>query len=135
MNGLFEKYFSFHGRLARLPYFARGFQVGVAATVPFIMSTAAFINGDGILRGIGFLLVAVAGAIFAGGFASLVVRRLHDLGLPGYHAIWVAIALPLSNTAFYSHNYNAILLNLPFVAIGLWIQLWPGQRGPNRFGE
>jgi uncharacterized membrane protein YhaH (DUF805 family) len=135
VNGLFEKYFSFQGRLARLPYFGRGFQVGVAAAVVFILSTAAFINGDGILRGIGFLLVAVAGAIFLGGFASLAVRRLHDLGLAGYHAIWVAIALVISNAVTYSHSYRTVLLNLPFIAVGLWIQLWPGQRGPNRFGE
>jgi uncharacterized membrane protein YhaH (DUF805 family) len=135
VNGLFEKYFSFQGRLARLPYFSRGFQVGIAAAVVFILSTAAFINGNGILWGIGLLQVVVAGAIFLGGFASLAVRRLHDLGLPGYHVIWVAIALLLSNVAYYSHNYHAILLNLPFVAVGLWIQLWPGQRGPNRFGE
>jgi uncharacterized membrane protein YhaH (DUF805 family) len=135
MNGIFEKYFSFQGRLGRLPYFVREVKLGIVFTVIFALSIPAFSNGNGILWGIGLLLVVVAGAIYLGGVASLIVRRLHDLGLPGYHAIWVAIALLLSNAATYSHNLSVVLLNLPFIAVGLWILFWPGQRGANRFGE
>jgi uncharacterized membrane protein YhaH (DUF805 family) len=135
MNGTFEKYFAFQGRLGRLPYFLRSFQVGIAAAIVFILSTAAFINGNAILWWVGLAVVVVAGAIYFGGVASLLVRRLHDLGLSGYHAIWIAIASVLSNAATYSHNLSVILLNLPFIAVGLWILFWPGQRGPNRFGE
>jgi uncharacterized membrane protein YhaH (DUF805 family) len=135
VNGLFEKYFSFQGRLARLPYFIRGIQLGVAATLVFLLSIPAFSNGNGVLWWLGLVLVVVASAIYLGGFASLIVRRLHDLGLPGYHAIWVAIALVISNIASYSQSYSVVLLNLPFIAVGLWILFWPGQRGPNRFGE
>jgi uncharacterized membrane protein YhaH (DUF805 family) len=135
MNGIFERYFSFQGRLGRLPYFIRSVQLGIAVSVIFFLSIPAFSNGNGILWGIGLLLVVVAGAIYLGGVASLIVRRLHDLGLSGYHAIWVVIASAPGTAATYSHNFNVFLLNLPFIAVGLWILFWPGQRGPNRFGE
>ncbi len=135
MNDLLEKYFSFQGRLARLPYFIRGVQLGIAVSVIFVLSIPAFSNGNGILWGIGLVLVIVAAAIYFIGAASQIVRRLHDIGLPGYHAIWVAIALVISNAVSYSQSYRTVLLNLPFFAVALWILIWPGQHGPNRFGE
>jgi uncharacterized membrane protein YhaH (DUF805 family) len=65
---------------------------------------------------------------------SLIIRRLHDLGLSGYHAIWVGAA----ETVWAPLSYGppkVMLAGLPFAAVGVWLLFWPGNRGPNRFGE
>jgi uncharacterized membrane protein YhaH (DUF805 family) len=64
---------------------------------------------------------------------SLIVRRLHDLGLSGYHAIWVAAA-----QGIWAFPANAppkvMLLGLPLAAICFWVTFWPGNKAANRFG-
>jgi hypothetical protein len=71
--------------------------------------------------------------LFVGGF-SLTIRRLHDMGLSGYHAIWVSAA----QAAWAPLSYGlpeVMLAGLPLAAVGVWLLFWPGNRGPNRFGE
>lgn len=82
----------------------------------------------------GLLVVGVALALLALGAVSLAARRLHDLGLSGYHAIWVVAAQ--AGWAFLSHApLRTLALGLPLAAIDLWITFWPGNRKANRFGE
>jgi uncharacterized membrane protein YhaH (DUF805 family) len=40
-----QRYLSFEGRLARLPFFIRGIYLGIAAGVLFLVSIPLFING------------------------------------------------------------------------------------------
>jgi uncharacterized membrane protein YhaH (DUF805 family) len=80
------------------------------------------------------MVVIAALALLAIGIASLTVRRLHDLGWSGYHAIWVATAQ--SNWAFLVHApLKTYVLGLPLAAIAIWIAAWPGNRTTNRFGD
>jgi uncharacterized membrane protein YhaH (DUF805 family) len=64
---------------------------------------------------------------------SLAVRRLHDLGLSGYHAIWVEAA-DFGATVLSYGPPRMLLLALPLAAINLWLLLWPGNAEANRFG-
>jgi uncharacterized membrane protein YhaH (DUF805 family) len=128
-----QRYWSFTGRLARLPFFARGIFLGVVAAAIFIASIPFFSQG-GIWWWIGILVAAVALAVLGVGATSLMVRRLHDVGLSGYHAIWVGAA-ELGWTVLSYGPPLMILLGLPLAAIGLWLTFWPGNQGPNRFGE
>jgi len=59
---------------------------------------------------------------------------LHDLGLSGYHAIWVSAAQTIWVPLSYGPP-EVMLAGLPLAAVGLWLLFWPGNRGPNRFGE
>lgn len=134
MPALIERYFSFHGRLARLPFFIRGVYLSIAMTVVMIASIPLFANGSRVLWWAGLaVLIGGIGAI-AASEVSLTVRRLHDLGLSGYHVIWVAAADVAGSILSYSDNDTALYVALPLLAIGLWLLFWPGQAGTNRFG-
>ena len=62
------------------------------------------------------------------------VRRLHDLGLSGYHAIWVGATQFVSTVLSYGSDL-AVLASLPLGLVGLWLIFWPGNKQDNRFGE
>jgi uncharacterized membrane protein YhaH (DUF805 family) len=133
MARIIERYLSFKGRLARLPYFARGFSLSIIAAALGMTSIPLFAQG-GPWWWIGILDVAAVLALLVVGVVSLMVRRLHDLGLSGYHAIWVGAAGAGSEVL--SHGPPIIMLaGLPLAAVGLWLLFWPGNRGANRFGE
>ncbi len=131
---LLERYFSFDGRLARLPFLIRGVYLTIAAFVPFVASIVLFANGSRVLWWAGLAVVIVSIAAFGVSSTSLTVRRLHDLGLSGYHAIWVGAAELGWTVLSYGPDY-AILIGLPLLAIGLWLVFYPGNAGVNRFGS
>jgi uncharacterized membrane protein YhaH (DUF805 family) len=131
---LLERYFSFNGRLARFPFFVRGIYLTIAAFVPMVVSIPLFANGRRVLWWIGMAVVVASIAAIVVSSASLTIRRLHDLGLSGYHAIWVGAAEVGWTALSYGPQY-AILLGLPLFAIGLWLLLYPGNAGANRFGN
>jgi len=73
-------------------------------------------------------------AFWAAGIACLIVRRLHDLGLSGYHAIWVGAAYAGASISSYAPP-KVMLFALPIFLINLWLAFWPGYKKANRFGE
>jgi uncharacterized membrane protein YhaH (DUF805 family) len=133
MARIFQRYWSFEGRLARLPFFARNVFLGVLAAVLAMTSIPLFAQG-GPWWWIGLFDVIAVLALVAVGAVSLTVRRLHDLGLSGYHAIWVSAAG--AGWEVMSYGPPIIMLaGLPLAAIGAWLMFWPGDREDNRFGE
>lgn len=122
MDEFIEKYFSISGRLSQLPYFTRGLQIAILVTLLSLPSIWLFSSGSDLLWWAGLFFAAVCGIILVAGSASLVVRRLHDLGLSGYHAIWIIplLAIPATN----SETYFAI----PLIALSAWLTFWPGQK-------
>ena len=130
---MFERFFSLSGRLARLPFFLRGIQVAIVAVVIFFASLPLFMNGSRGLWWAGIAVVAVAIAMLGVSTVSLTVRRLHDLGLSGYHAIWVIAADVAAEVLSYGSS-RALLFSLPLAAIGLWLIVWPGNKAADRFG-
>jgi uncharacterized membrane protein YhaH (DUF805 family) len=132
MTAVLERYFAFHGRLARLPFFIRNLYLGLAASVLFIISIPLFANG-GLWWWLGIFYVIASLACLGVGIVALLVRRLHDLGLSGYHAIWVAAAQNI--WAFLANAPpKVMLLGLPLAAICFWVTFWPGNKEANRFG-
>ncbi|HWX13658.1 MAG TPA: DUF805 domain-containing protein [Methylocella sp.] len=133
MANIVGHYLSFEGRLARLPFFSRGVFLGVIAAALAMASIPLFAReGLGWWFGISVVIASLV-LLFVGGF-SLTIRRLHDMGLSGYHAIWVSAA----QAAWAPLSYGppeVMLAGLPLAAVGVWLLFWPGNRGPNRFGE
>ncbi len=68
-------------------FYIRGTCLGLTAAVLFVMSTLFFSSGNTIAWWTGLCIIAAAGATLILGMASLILRRLHDIGLSGYHAI------------------------------------------------
>jgi uncharacterized membrane protein YhaH (DUF805 family) len=133
MTTLLERYVSFDGRLARLPYFIRGIYVAIAAIVVFFASIPLFAHGSRAAWWAGLVLVVAAIAVIGVGTVSLIVRRLHDLGLPGYHAIWIGVA-ELGWYFLSDAPGETQLLALPLFAILVWLQFYPGNPADNRYG-
>jgi uncharacterized membrane protein YhaH (DUF805 family) len=127
MDELIEKYFSIHGRLARAPYFIRGVQLSIVLALISVPSLLLFTSGNDVLWWAGLAIVAVAAIILADGSVSLVVRRLHDLGLSGYHAIWVLPLLAVPG------GVREPPLAIPLIVVSLALTFWPGETTPNRF--
>jgi uncharacterized membrane protein YhaH (DUF805 family) len=132
MTGLLERYLSFYGRLARLPFFIRNIYLSVAAAVLLALSISLLIN-DGLWWWLGMLVVAGWAMLLGVGSASLIVRRLHDLGWSGYHIVWVGAA-EIGSMALSYGSPKFVLFSLPLSAVGLWLLFWPGNAQANRFG-
>ena len=133
LANIVDRYLSFHGRLARLPFFGRGVFLGVVASA-LGMASIPFFSREGLWWWLGILVVAAALVLLFVGGVSLTIRRLHDLGLSGYHAIWVTAAQTIWVPLSYGPP-EIMLAGLPLAAVGLWLLFWPGNRGANRFGE
>jgi uncharacterized membrane protein YhaH (DUF805 family) len=121
-----ESYFSLNGRLGRFAFFKKSTYLGIITFIFAISCIPLFSSGRELLWWFALAVLVCIGAASFCAVASLTVRRLHDLKLSGYHAIWVICAqllwIPISKGP-----PLAIILGLPLFGIGLWIMLWPGQ--------
>jgi uncharacterized membrane protein YhaH (DUF805 family) len=134
MTELRNRYFSFSGRVARIPFFVRGIYLSIGTLVLVIASVPLFANGNQVLWWTGLALVAVAIGVPGMSMISLFVRRLHDLGRSGYHAIWIVPA-ELGWTGLSYGPAEAQWLGLPLLAVSIWLTFYPGNGGDNRFGN
>src|ERR1019366_1391613 len=120
-----ETYFSLNGRLGRFSFFKRSIYLGVVTLILAISCIPLFSSGRDLFHWLGLAVLVCVGTAWLCALVSLTVRRLHDMGLSGYHAIWVVCAqllwIPISNGP-----PLATILGLPLFGIGLWIMLWPG---------
>jgi len=132
MTILMNRYFSFHGRLARMDFFISSVYASIALLILIVASIPLFSNGSRTLwwAGLGELTISVA--IVGAAAVSLIVRRLHDLGLAGYHVIWVGAAQLGWTVLSYQSDY-LLLAGLPFFAICLWLIFYPGNEGANGY--
>lgn len=108
------KLFSMEGRIGRQHYFFITLAVVVVTYfIAFVVGFAAGITGAGeeIATVLGFL-IGVGGAVVQ---AFLVVKRLHDLGKPGWH-YWL----------FYIPLYN--------IYLGLVLLFTRGDESTNEYG-
>jgi uncharacterized membrane protein YhaH (DUF805 family) len=89
-------------------------------------SFSSFADGAGALWWAGLAVVIVSTALLAVSTVSVIVRRLHDLGLSGYHAISVA-ATALGGALLSCAPDHVQLLTLPLAICGCcFIQATPG---------
>lgn len=108
------KLFSTEGRIGRQQYFLTTLGVVVATYfVAFVVGFAAGITGAGESAATFFgFVIGLAGAVVQG---FLVVKRLHDLGKPGWH-YWLFL-IPLYN-----------------IYLGLVLLFTPGDHAANEYG-
>jgi len=90
MSERLDRYLSFRGRLAPLPFFLRELSPNITAAVITFASIPLFASGSRVLRWAGLFVPLASLVLLAMGTISLIVRRFHDLNLSGYHAIWFA---------------------------------------------
>jgi hypothetical protein len=81
MTKALERYFSFRGRLARLPFFIRCIYVNIAAMLPLVLGLALFTHDGRAWWWAALAAVLLSLVVLGVGLASTFARRLHDLGL------------------------------------------------------
>jgi len=108
------KLFSMEGRISRQQYFL--WTIAVVVVTYVVAFVVGFVTGatGGTTEGAGVLgfIIGTVGAIVQ---AFLVVRRLHDIGKPGWH-YWL----------FFIPLYN--------IYLGLILLFTPGDSGTNEYG-
>ena len=133
MTRFLDRYFSFQGRLARSPFLIRSIYLSIAGWLVFMLSIPLFSTGTHAGYWSGLLILGAWLAVLCVGTFSLFVRRLHDLGLSGYHVVWVAVAQIVFAVLSYGPP-KALLIGLPLAIVGFWLLFWPGKKETNRFG-
>lgn len=110
-----KELFSMNGRFNRQKYFLTGLAITlVMYALAFALGFALGMSGmdPAIATGVSYVVTIIGVVIWS----FLVVKRLHDLGKPGWH-YWL-MYIPLYN-----------------VYLGLVLLFVKGVSGPNNFGE
>lgn len=127
-------FLSFEGRISRLTYWKRSLQAGLVA-LPFVF--AGLLVGS-YSRGAFFGLVGLGLAISLGGWASITVRRFHDLGRNG----WLGLAaVALSGALSYAVEeasgalfVMAVAASCVSLALFVYLGFVRGTPGANAYG-
>lgn len=127
--------FTAQGRLARLPYFGYGVLVYLLLLATVLagagISAAAGSDAGGIPGGL-VIFAGVIAAIYAG--TTILIRRLHDLGLSGRHAIWIMMLNVVSQVLLTAAPPLGLLLSIGAIGVTLWLLFAPGEKAANRWG-
>jgi uncharacterized membrane protein YhaH (DUF805 family) len=144
----YKNYFSIKGRASRSEYWnfvLFAVLIMILVTVGITVLATSLIRDSQTPEATTFLasLIVVVIYIFAFGIPALtlLVRRLHDIGLSG---IWVGAVFVLgvsANLVSLSQTTSADALN-PVIGLAnlssfalLGASLWPTQRKPNKYGD
>ncbi|PZO55680.1 MAG: hypothetical protein DCF16_02075 [Alphaproteobacteria bacterium] len=136
--------FRWDGRIGGRQLLVYSVAVAVLSTILSMALALAILRPDPVLGGYPadarFLLVWFIGQLPGiASTASLIGRRLHDFG---HSAAWVipilGYAVVLATVSIrwpqFSHNWIALLLIAPWLALVLWLYTGSGNRGDNRYG-
>ncbi|NIG21305.1 DUF805 domain-containing protein [Pantoea sp. Al-1710] len=123
----FRKYFVFNGRASRLEF------------LTFSVANFIFIEIFNLVQVIGWVFSL---AISAPGIA-VSVRRLHDLNRSGWwffisYSIIIILGLAMGITHDGDEETRLVIISIILMllsAMGIWWYLFPGTKGPNRFGN
>lgn len=127
-----HKVFDFDGRIGRVTY--------LLYTILDWLVTAALIivglmlTGLGLSRLPGILLVVAAMVSLIWVNLALTVKRLHDTGHSGAHAMWIALLAILAVASGLSSPVLASVLLAAIVGMFCWLVYAPGDEGRNLFG-
>lgn len=123
---------SFSGRMARMEFFL----AQLAALI--IMVFAAIVAGlfGNVVGERDLFMVFLGGPVFVLGmwvFLTTSIQRLHDIGLSGWHLLWMQGIGVVASTVP-NDNPLAMILNLVSFVISLYMLFTPGQDKENAFG-
>ena len=122
-----QAFFSFEGRLGRLPYF------GWCVLLTTILLTAVIVLAS-TLSTQNFYLVYIPILIALWPASALLVKRLHDMEMPGGHAVWI-MALQVTSVFVPSAAPASMPLSLAILGAGLWTTFTPSRFSRNAHSE
>jgi len=125
--------FSFDGRLGRLSYFGYACLMTLIMFMGFGIGFAAMSSGDGggITLGVILFIAALVFGTWVG--LAIGIKRLHDMGLPGTHMIWIYLLNFGSGAVSASAPALGVLMSLASFGVALWMLFTPSV-GDNQYG-
>ena len=122
--------FGFKGRIRRLTYL--GYVVLDDAVSLLLIYLGVVVGKSGNAAAV-LVLLAACCAWMTWVTLALTIKRLHDVGMTGLHAIWIL----LPNATYFDRSLPLALVEVvAFLNFGLicWLVLARGQDGANRCG-
>jgi len=124
--------FDFDGRIGRFTYLLYAILNWLVTAVLIIVGLVLTKPGLTVIPGI--LLVVAAMISLTWVSLALTVKRLHDTGHSGAHALWIVLLAILAVATAFSNPVLAFVLLAAIVGIFCWLVYAPGDEGRNLFG-
>lgn len=131
MENLIKLLFSPEGRLARLEFFVMGILVSLTFLVVGVVSVALL--GDNNAFAPIFLLILMM--VFFYIMITFDIKRLHDMGYPGWHMIWIIGIAIVGSLIDEQYEGLAILLGGINLVVNIALTFVPGTKGYNDYGD
>ena len=136
--GVKQVLFGFEGRLPRLRWL--GWSCAVFAATAVVWSLAFFLGyalesqGNGIAMLAAGLVAGVWGIVLVWTSLALNAKRLHDLGLSGWHLLWINGANVVAQFTAERVPVLAMLCGLAGLVVAAVFIFKKGTPGPNAYG-
>jgi uncharacterized membrane protein YhaH (DUF805 family) len=131
-----QKEFGFHGRIGRVTYFGFNVMNTVAGALVVTVAVANMVRHNdqsSVMLSLALMAVTLIALMWSG--LALLIKRLHDIGLAGTHAIWIYL-LGISSGAIAAHSAMlGATLMLANLGVALWLLFQRGQDSANRYGD
>jgi len=124
--------FDFDGRIGRFTYLLYSILNWLVTAVLIIVGLVLTKPGLTVIPGI--LLVFAAMFSLTWVSLALTVKRLHDTGHSGAHALWIVLLAILAVATAFSNPVLAFVLLAAIVGTFCWLVYAPGDTGRNLFG-
>jgi uncharacterized membrane protein YhaH (DUF805 family) len=127
-----HKVFDFDGRIGRLAYLLYTILNWLVTAMLVVAGLVLTRPGLTMIPGILLVVAASVGLIWVS--LALTVKRLHDTGHSGAHAIWIALLGVLGVVAASHGSVLALVPAAAVVGVFSWLVYAPGDEGRNLFG-
>jgi uncharacterized membrane protein YhaH (DUF805 family) len=127
-----HKVFDFDGRIGRFPYLL--YTILNCLVTALLVLAGLVLTRPGLTMIPGILLVVAAAFSLVWVNLALTVKRLHDTGRSGAHAIWIALLGALAVVLAFHGSVLALVLAAAIVGVFVWLAYVRGDAGRNLFG-
>jgi len=124
--------FEFDGRIGRFTYLLYSILNWLVTAVLILVGLVLTKPGLTVIPGILLVFAAMAGLTWVS--LALTVKRLHDTGHSGAHALWIVLLAILAAATAFSNPVLAFILLAVIVGVFCWLAYAPGDEGRNLFG-
>lgn len=124
--------FDFYGRIGRFTYLLYTIMNWLVTAILIIAGLVLTRPGATLIPGILLVVAAVVGLIWVN--LALTVKRLHDTGHSGAHAMWIALLAVLAVALAFRNPRLAVVLAAVFAGVVGWLAYARGEAGRNLFG-
>ena len=124
--------FEFDGRIGRFTYLLYSILNWLVTAVLILVGLVLTKPGLTVIPGILLVFAAMAGLTWVS--LALTVKRLHDTGHSGAHALWIVLLAILAAATAFSNPVLAVVLLAVIVGVFCWLAYAPGDEGRNLFG-